>query len=120
MMRIWITVNTAADTALAVVGLGVAAYAVSAKPGGALLYYGVALICILCAVVGFCNLPVLHAAARQQEEKNARQREERDRAKAQKEAARAEEAPAVPAVHVPEPEEAPAAPEKAPDSPCQE
>ena len=36
--------------------------------------------------MGFCNLPVLHAAARQQEEKNARAREERGRVKAQKEA----------------------------------
>ena len=89
MMRIWITVNTVADTALAVVGLGIAGYAISAKPAVSLLYYGVALVCVLCAIVGFCNLPVLHAAARQQEEKNARAREERGRVKTQKEAARA-------------------------------
>lgn len=86
MMRIWITVNTVADTALAVVGLGIAGYAISARPAVSLLYYGVALVCVLCAIVGFCNLPVLHAAARQQEEKNARAREERGRVKAQKEA----------------------------------
>ena len=65
MMRIWITVNTVADTALAVVGLGIAGYAISAKPAVSLLYYGVALVCVLCAIVGFCNLPVLHAPARE-------------------------------------------------------
>ncbi len=91
MLRIWITVNTVTNTALAVVGLGIAGYAVSAKPTGALLYYGVALICVICAIVGFCNLPILHAAARQQEEKHLRAKEERDRTKAQKDSSRAEQ-----------------------------
>lgn len=121
MMRIWITVNTVADTALAVVGLGIAGYAISAKPAVSLLYYGVALVCVLCAIVGFCNLPVLHAAARQQEEKNARAREERGRVKAQKEAARTEQEAAAAGEPVLDAQVAEAAGDGgAPEGPCQD
>ena len=56
MLQLWVTVTTVVNTALGVVGLGVAVYAVSAKPHLVLFYYGVAAICIIGAIVGFVNM----------------------------------------------------------------
>lgn len=90
MLRIWATVTTVVNTALAVAGLGVAGYAAAAKPGFVFFYYGVALICVVGAAVGFVNLYFLNEAVRRSEEKNRPAREERERKKAQKAAKKAE------------------------------
>lgn len=90
MLQLWVTVTTVVNTALGVVGLGVAVYAVSAKPPLVLFYYGVAAICIIGAIVGFVNMWFLHEAARRSEEKNRPIREERERKKAERAAKRAE------------------------------
>ena len=89
MLQLWATVTTAINTALAVAGLGVAGYAISAKPGMILFYYAVAFICIVGAVAGFVNMWFLNQAIRRYEEKNRPVREERERKRAEKEAARA-------------------------------
>lgn len=90
MLQLWVTVTTVVNTALGVVGLGVAVYAVSAKPPLVLFYYGVAAICIIGAIVGFVNMWFLHEAARRSEEKNRPIREERERKRAARAAKRAE------------------------------
>lgn len=90
MLRIWATVTTVVNSALAVAGLGVAGYAAAAKPGFVFFYYGVALICVAGAVVGFVNLYFLNEAVRREEEKNRPAREARERKKAQKAAKKAE------------------------------
>lgn len=90
MLRIWATVTTVVNTALAVAGVGVAGYAAAAKPGFVFFYYGVAFICVAGAAVGFVNLYFLNEAVRRSEEKNRPAREERERKKAQKAAKRAE------------------------------
>ena len=90
MLQLWVTVTTVVNTALGVVGLGVAVYAVSAKPPLVLFYCGVAAICIIGAIVGFVNMWFLHEAARRSEEKNRPIREERERKKAERAAKRAE------------------------------
>ena len=79
MLKMWATVTTVINTALAVAGLGVAGYAVTAKPRFALFYYGVAFICVLGAGVGFVNLWFLNEAVRRKEEKDRPLREERKR-----------------------------------------
>lgn len=90
MLQMWATVTTIINTALAVAGLGVAGYAVTAKPGFVLFYYAVALICLLGAIAGFVNLWFLNDAVRRSEEKNRPIREERERKKAEKAARKAE------------------------------
>ena len=90
MLQLWATVTTVVNTTLGVAGLGVAAYAVSAKPSLVLFYYGVAAICIIGAIVGFVNMWFLHEAVRRSEEKNRPIREERERKKAERAAKRAE------------------------------
>lgn len=90
MLHLWATVTTIANTALGVVGLGVAGYTITAKPSFAIFYYGVALICVICAVVGFVNLYFLNEAVRRYEEKTRPAREERERRKAEKAAKKAE------------------------------
>ena len=90
MLQLWATVTTAINTALAVAGLGVAGYAISAKPGMILFYYAVALICIVGAVAGFVNMWFLNQAIRRYEEKNRPVREERERKRAERAAKRAE------------------------------
>lgn len=82
--------TTVINTALAVAGLGVAGYAVTAKPQFALFYYGVAFICVLGAGVGFVNLWFLNEAVRRKEEKDRPIREERERKKAERAAKKAE------------------------------
>lgn len=89
-MHLWATVTTVINTALAVAGLGVAGYAISAKPSMILFYYAVAFICAAGSVVGFINLWFLNQAVRRQEEKNRPIREERERKKAERAAKRAE------------------------------
>lgn len=90
MLHIWATVTTIANTALGVAGLGVAGYAVSAKPPMILFYYGVAFICVFGCIVGFVNMWFLNQAVRQYEEKNRPIREERERKKAERAAKKAE------------------------------
>lgn len=90
MLRMWATVTTVVNTALAVAGLGVGGYAATAKPDFAIFYYAVALICILGAAVGFVNLYFLNQAVRRKEEKDRPIREERERKKAERAARRAE------------------------------
>jgi len=90
MLKMWATVTTVINTALAVAGLGVAGYAVTAKPRFALFYYGVAFICVLGAGVGFVNLWFLNEAVRRKEEKDRPLREERERKKAERAAKKAE------------------------------
>ncbi len=90
MLQLWATVTTVVNTALAVAGLGVAGYAISAKPAMILFYYAVAFICVAGAVVGFVNMWFLNQAVRRQEEKNRPVREERERKKAERAAKRAE------------------------------
>lgn len=90
MLHMWVTVTTVVNTALAVAGLGVAGYAVTAKPGFVLFYYAVAFICVLGAAVGFVNLYFLNDAVRRNEEKNRPAREERERKKAERAAKKAE------------------------------
>lgn len=90
MLQLWATVTTAINTALAVAGLGVAGYAISAKPGMILFYYAVAFICIVGAVAGFVNMWFLNQAIRRYEEKNRPVREERERKRAERAAKRAE------------------------------
>lgn len=102
MLRIWATVTTVVNSALAVAGLGVAGYAAAAGPRFVFFYYGVALICVAGAAAGFVNLYFLNEAVRREEEKNRPARElkrwkkeqkaakkmEKETAKAEKEAAR--------------------------------
>lgn len=102
MLRIWATVTTVINSALAVVGLGVAGYAAAAGPRFVFFYYAVALICIVGAAAGFVNLAFLNEAVRRDEEKNrparelkkwkkeqkAQKRLEKETAKAEKEAAK--------------------------------
>lgn len=102
MLRIWATVTTVVNSALALAGLGVAGYAAAAGPKFVFFYYGVALICIVGAAAGFVNLYFLGEAVRREEEKNRPARElkkwkkaqkaqkklEKETAKAEKEAAR--------------------------------
>lgn len=90
MLHIWATVTTVVNSALAVAGLGVAGYAAAAKPGFVFFYYGVALICVVGAAVGFVNLYFLNEAVRRSDEKNRPAREERERKRAQKAAKKAE------------------------------
>lgn len=90
MLQLWATITTAINTALAVAGLGVAGYAISAKPGMILFYYAVAFICIVGAVAGFVNMWFLNQAIRRYEEKNRPVREERERKRAERAAKRAE------------------------------
>lgn len=90
MLRIWMTVTTVINSALAVAGLGVAGYAAAGKPGFVFFYYGVAFICVAGAAAGFVNLYFLNEAVRRSEEKNRPAREERERRKAQRAAKRAE------------------------------
>ena len=90
MLKMWATVTTVINTALAVAGLGVAGYAVTAKPRFALVYSGVAFICVLGAGVGFVNLWFLNEAVRRKEEKDRPIREERERKKAERAAKKAE------------------------------
>ena len=94
MLQLWATATTVVNTALAVAGLGVAGYAISAKPGMILFYYAVAFICVAGAVVGFVNMWFLNQAVRRQEEKNRPIREERERKKAERAARKAEKAAA--------------------------
>lgn len=84
MLRIWATVTTVVNSALAVAGLGVAGYAAAAGPKFVFFYYGVALICIIGAAVGFVNLYFLNEAVRRDEEKNRPARELKKWKKAQK------------------------------------
>lgn len=105
MLHIWATVTTIANTALGVAGLGVAGYAVSAKPPMILFYYGVAFICVFGCIVGFVNMWFLNQAVRRYEEKNRPIREERERKKAERAAKKAEK------------EAARAAPEAEPEEP---
>ena len=93
MLHIWATVTTIANTALGVAGLGVAGYAVSAKPPMILFYYGVAFICVFGCIVGFVNMWFLNQAVRQYEEKNRPIREERERKKAERAAKRRKKKP---------------------------
>lgn len=102
MLRIWATVTTVVNSALALAGLGVAGYAAAAKPSFVFFYYGVALICIAGAAAGFVNLYFLNDAVRREEEKNrparelkkwkkeqkAQKRLEKETARAEKEAAK--------------------------------
>ena len=44
MLHLWATVTTIANTALGVAGLGVAGYAITAKPQFNVFYFGVAFI----------------------------------------------------------------------------
>lgn len=90
MLHLWATVTTIANTALGVAGLGVAGYAITAKPQFSVFYFGVAFICVACAIVGFVNLWFLNEAARRYEEKNRPIREERERKRAARAAKRAE------------------------------
>ena len=90
MLRMWATVTTVVNTALAVAGLGVGGYAATAKPDFVLFYYGVALICLVGGVVGFVNLYFLNQAVRRKEEKDRPIREERERKKAERAARKAE------------------------------
>ena len=90
MLHLWATVTTVANTTLGVVGIGVAAYAATAKPSFGVFYYGVALVCVACAVVGFVNLYFLNQAVRRYEEKVRPIREERERKKAERAAKKAE------------------------------
>lgn len=94
MLQLWATATTVVNTALAVAGLGVAGYAISAKPGMILFYYAVAFICVVGAVVGFVNMWFLNQAIRRYEEKNRPIREERERKKAERAARKAEKAAA--------------------------
>ena len=96
MLKMWATVTTVINTALAVAGLGVAGYAVTAKPRFALFYYGVAFICVLGAGVGFVNLWFLNEAVRRKEEKDRPLREERERKKAEPEDAPEDPTPTEP------------------------
>ena len=89
-LHLWATVTTIANTALGVAGLGVAGYAITAKPQFSVFYFGVAFICVACAIVGFVNLWFLNEAARRYEEKNRPIREERERKRAARAAKRAE------------------------------
>lgn len=84
MLRIWATVTTVVNSALAVAGLGVAGYAAAAKPGFSFFYYAVAVICLAGAAVGFVNLYFLNEAVRRDEEKNRPARELKKWKKAQK------------------------------------
>lgn len=102
MLRIWMTVTTVVNSALAVVGLAVAGYAAAAGPRFVFFYYGVALVCIIGAAAGFVNLTFLNEAVRRDEEKNrparelkklkkeqkAQKRIEKETARMEKEAAR--------------------------------
>lgn len=90
MLHLWATVTTIANPALGVAGLGVAGYAITAKPQFSVFYFGVAFICVACAIVGFVNLWFLNEAARRYEEKNRPIREERERKRAARAAKRAE------------------------------
>lgn len=90
MLRMWATVTTIVNTALAVAGLGVGGYAATAKPDFAIFYYAVAFICVLGAAAGFVNLYFLNQAVRRKEEKDRPIREERERKKAERAAKRAE------------------------------
>ena len=90
MLHIWATITTIANTALGVAGLGIAGYAVSAKPPMILFYYGVAFICVFGCAVGFVNMWFLNQAVRRYEEKNRPIREERERKKAERAAKKAE------------------------------
>lgn len=125
MLRMWVTFTTIINTALAVAGLGVAGYAVTAKPGFILFYYAVALICVAGSTVGFVNLWFLNEAVRRSDEKHRPAREERERKKAERAAKRAEKeaakaqreaereaAEAAAQAMLPEEPEEPAAPEE--------
>ena len=127
MLQAWATITTIANTALGVTGLAIAGYAISAKPGMILFYYGVAFICVFGSIVGFVNMWFLNQAICRYEEKNRPIREERERRKAERAAKRAEkeaakaaakaeqEAAARAAVAVPPEQEEPASIETVPE-----
>ncbi len=82
MLRFWIIIVTILNTALAVLGGGVAIFATGAQGVSRLLGYFAAAICLVCALSGYLNLWFLSGLARQREEKAREARARRQEEKA--------------------------------------